>query len=513
MSNTHLPSYTTTTPKDLQRFLQQYFIGYVGNSSSVIKFFIDICSLKTNIVYWNKVSNIFERYFSMSNISELTRGLQCLEIAECAIMRNDLGVEGIFPSYIRLTEPNSLLFICEWITEQLLQSFLNHNTLLTFSKEMGKGNHSIPHDLVLPFEQCYKNDTLELHPNLHNPKIYSLDLHTTSFYFTNFSIPFLDKLIINKLTDILFNFGDKLFDLVTKNANITQYDLQQSVSEHNIPKLYAITQSIKQHHAKLISIPQIKTQPLFIELMTLLYYLLPRTLAIENEIKVQTKKSEQFTSTTLDKLVQKKIFTKFQFEYFIDQSLENTYGNNKKEISHQKDLFLKKKVILPALLETTDMDICVDLNSYYIHSRYIFNILINDYQKIRTKLIDLFSLNIAQFLKGKITLKQLLFYNSEITEISIKQFLFKEFPVYYAIIKHPKLIKTAFQSNTNNTNATQIHKYFLPKSKELLPWIQIFDINIRNIFLETSRNMGTFGQLLMMLKGTQAKFSRYLNKK
>lgn len=511
------PAYFSFNEEEINDYIQSFAIIPKGSTHTPYKIFLALWNTKQEIVAWQKVIGIAQQVseFSEEEIQTIIEEKLC-SIGLMSIHISNFADQPIY-EYIRLCDPHSKVFFCEYITRQLSEASIAPNTPLTLYKELKKKDIVVPDEFVIPYITT-DTYTYTPQPDIYDPKIFSIDLYENMFYFTNLSTPFLLDTIIVRL-DSVFDFaGSELFFQLHGILGIDKIDLQMAVSNKKTEQLYIFVQKFYDNIDQLAHNTKVNKYPEFLDYVLLLYHLLPMFIEYKNKKSSDKQKIKKYTETLLHIIFEEQVFQKYPFETLVANTLKNIYPNEDREVIHEQKInFLKKHIINVNEVKTLNTDLLIDFQEYYIFSRSIQSILINQYSKIKIAIQDYLLKELKKFLLGKISHNNSIFYNASKTEEAIVQYLFKHYPEYYTITKHQKIVWLALKTNSD-TNITDITPtrllslFIHTDTKRMFKWVEILNINLRSLYMNVNHSFNFLQKFLMFIRKTNKKFFLQLEK-
>lgn len=497
-------------------FLSLHNITSQGPMHLPHQLLLSLIKLKKEIIEWEELLSIICTLLFPTEDAIIV-ALRTLEHHRILVLRHTSSFDRLKPAYVRLCDPGSLTYYSELLTDMFLKSSEDPSKINTFSSELKKRKIKVPSHMTEPFTHTTDfqyNPT----PDLYNIKIFTIRLHYDTFYFTNLCTPYMLDILAFSMTNLIQFSSNELFAQLERSTSVSRYNLKISIANADMDIILEYAKKVYHTMSELSKDVHIKKYHEFIDYMLIFYHILPMYISYRDEKRVSQKNIETYTKTIMQRVEEEKAFPKFQFESYVVNTIKEVYPDaNRTELHEQKMDFIKQRIIHPKEVDNLNIDLLVDLQTYYIFARAIRTVLLTQYTKIRNDVYTYLQKELQLYLRGKIHHKNSIFFNPSKTDIGIKQYLFKHYPIYYNISKHHKLIWIALNSKidenmeTDDINQKKLLSYFFNiKTKYMYRWVEILNINLRNLYLDAAGSLSLFQKTSMYLKRTNIKFTEQL---
>lgn len=509
MSDKLIPSYHPLVGKiDIGTFLQKLNIS----NKRDIEMFISLTKYDSPIIPYKQalaMTKTSNDEFSFNSF------IQRMENSHVGILRKSISGDILIPDYVRLCDDDAPIFYCEYISELTNYAYLAPDKNLPTRRQFKILGYEIPKEIAVVLDinhiqKAFKNEGKK--SLLNSDSIYALKLPRNEIlYCTQYSIPKLAELCIERLK--LAFMDSKIIPNIAKNIGMNLTEAREKIERND---LVAWDDFINQCHSAL---PRLQDNPNtsaytdIFDYITILNLLIkPKLLQEQSNLQIK-QDINNFQVNALHKIYESTsgIPTE-KLHDFLEKVAVNSGIQEEEVISTSIDQFFSGYIFKPNDTNTKKLsyDSCIIIDGTCYHSKIIFNIITENFSKICSDLRSYYTGLLKKYLENKLSLKDNPFLNEENLEISVHHKVAELEPTYAILLKNPVLlanILTQKQSETSNSAFANMPKsrklslFFNLRTKNLLPWHKIFNINLA-LFTEDAYNkIGTVNRFWMIFTG------------
>lgn len=505
------PSYHPLIGKqDASTFLQSINMNNEGDIEKVIyltKHSTPTIEYKTAL----KLTKTMEDEFSFNSF------MQRLENFHIGITRTSLSKTSLTPNYIRLCDPDSSIFFNEYISEQSNKAAHDMEKALSTNTELKTLGMIIPRNMITPLDISHakKAFQMSIYANAitQNDSIYSIPLSKKdSLYCTQYSIPIVTDICMIRLRMILNDA--KLLPLFAKVIEMSLTEAQDKINseqyiiyENFISQCYTLLPQLKEN-------PKLSAYTDVFDYITILNNLIQAKIQ-QDKINTQTKKDiSSFQDMVLQELYMEPNGIAFNK---IDDYLENLarkQGLTDDEVIQPSIKTFHDEFMIdaenPDTAKLKKGDVCIIFDGICIHNMVILNVLTEEFQPLCNELRIYYTNLLQKFLESKLNIKDNVFLSEETLEIATHQKVQEMQPLYAQILKSPVLLAGLLSQKkvlgNNNalvtmSNSKKLSLFFNLRTKEVLPWHKIFNVNLTIFTEEAYKNISQIRRWIMVLTG------------
>lgn len=475
-------------------------------------FFSKLCTLNTATVPFLDAMQLYD---NTDDPTTFINYLKRFEDKKLLVIRHAIVDTELAPKYLQLCEQNSFEFLYEYINEYLIQGMFNpSHPLLTF-KECSNQGVVIPQEQVVPFNE---EDLVSRLKNLPlDPKIYSIPIHQNIYFCTDETIDKICSLIISRIQLQLSN-SPQLANEVLKIFKENFSSFKDKFTSNNITIWAEIINKL--HSA----IPHLRAKKRLLEQSEFLDYvlILKKVVNCHATFNKETKKKETNISSLQTELEKEMLNhpqgkTQVDFNMLLNSLIEKyDLKENKEEVSKT----IEKNLITP-ISELTAHKISgiIKFEEHYIHASVLASYISDRYFVLCDKLKQHYMQLMNSFLLHKLPSSNIIFFDFAELETSVRQLVHQMDELMYVILRNPVALasiiinanskintingelngsKKDMQNNfTKMSLSKQLSAFFNLRTKRLLNWYEIFNIDVVNIAKKSFANLNFFRKILL----------------
>lgn len=462
----------------------------------------------------------YEKALSLTKTKDdefsFTSFMQRIEKMHIGITRTVLTKKNLLPNYVRLCDLDSAIFFNEYISEHSNKAAHAIDKSLSTSLDLKAQGIVIPKNMLTELDISHAKNAFKMsvYANVapRDDTIYSIKLSKKDiFYCTTYSIPIITDICMTRLRIILND--SKLLPVFAKVIGMGLTEAQDKInSEHYI----VYEDLISQCYALL---PKLKDTPKISAYTDVFDYII----ILNNFIKAKIQQDKINTQTQQD------------ISIFQESALQELYIHSK-GVPHVKlDEFLKKlankqgivdEELIKTSIETFNEEFvttaenpdnkklkqgaCIIIDGVCINSAIILDILTGHFNEICAEFKKYYINLLKRFLENSLSVKDNVFLSEETLEVATHQKLQELEPMYALILKSPVLLAsllsqkiTLGNNNALSTMSTsrKLSLFFNLRTKEILPWHKIFNVNLSVFAEEAYLKIGKLRRYWMIFTG------------
>ncbi len=485
------------------------------NSHKDYIFFTKLCSLNSAQIPFETAMQLSETTGDeITFVSYLGRFTD----KKLMVIRYAFKPDGLRPDYIFISDENSFEFTYEYINESINQGLYDSNYPIPSFKELTYNNINIPKNHIENFSPDFLRDKLH-GKTISSPTIYSIPIHKDLFYFTDENIDKISDYAIIKLQNIF----KSSFQVTNEILKLFKHDTQD-FRTHITSKEYGVWNPIIKKIDK--EIPALRLNKKVSESYNFLDFIIilkstidthltyiDEVTHIEKNINDARKEIEAYFFN-LPYGVNKEEFTIFYNE------LLTTYNLEQEEA--------EKKILQSIIIQASDFEpsqqihSIIDFDTYLIHSSMLPNCISTKYFAVNDTIYTMYLDIMKKFLLHKLAPKERIFFDIEALESSVRKHVQEIDAFMFTILQYPVVIANMIINNHNkqtlNNNqlessqsiedqslfskmslSKQLSTFFNLRTKKLLQWHEIFNINTVQLATTSFSKLSFFQKLYLFI--------------
>ena len=490
------------------------------NSYKDYIFFTKLCSLNSEKIPFETAMQLSE-----TTGDELTfiNYLGRFTDKKLMVIRHSFKPEGLRPEYVFISNENSFEFIYEYINECIIQGLYDYNYPLPSFKELTYNNINIPKNNIENFttEILYKKLQKK---TIATPTIYSIPIYKDLFYFTDENIDKISDYAIIKLQKI-FNSSPHVTNEILKLFKHNIQDFKTHTTSKDYKIWLPIIKEISKEIPSLRLNRKISDSYNFLDFIIILKNTLDTHITFIDEIAHTEKKLDN---------VKKEIESYFfqltngidreNFEVFYNETIEKHELKEKKEI-------LENQILQPLIIDVDKFEPnqqiynIIDFKTYLIHSSMLPNCISEKYFSVNEKIHAIYLEIMKKFLLHKLPPKERIFFSIEELETSVRKHVQKIDNFMFTILQYPVVLANMIINNHNKkileknqdqqadmvsneiektlfdkmSLSKQLSTFFNIRTKKLLKWHEIFNINVVQLATLSFSKLSFFQKLFLFI--------------
>jgi len=503
------PKYIQFSDREKNEFLSQ-----IGNFSiEERQIFALMCSQwEAHIPYEELYRKLTQQSINYTTAFETL--IKKLEMATVAVLHMEIIEKKYLPQYIVLAEENSSLFWYEYLSNWILQALLSPEKALPLLSEVSASHkkfskeilQSTSFDNLIKIENSNQEDAFN---------VYALSLDQSESMLV--PVQKSSKMITSILLKLkYFLRSTNVISNISKLLNRSVASIQEASSQNSFYAWKEITKVIHEHSDQLAPNKQRKeSKELYYYAIYLYQYILAQEKKTQSEHEEKEKIETDFGAIL--EAIQKAGTNPLSKEDFnnILKHYEQSYKDQFSAFYHQ---FLETHV---ASISAGHLPSVLMLANGFIHKDNLFLYFYNNYlhtnHDLNQHYISLLNENLHN------TYLDSIFLDTPTFETTVKNEVKTRNPFLYTIIEKPALlaeiimhhVQISGKRNKLKEAERLLNIFFLSDTMAIKSYQNIFELDLKNIYIQAVRKLGLFKKFWMKLTGRYAnlltKFSRQYN--
>lgn len=512
MSDKYLPSFANHDLSEASKLLKKFNV----TAAKEVEFFNQLCSLgKSTIPYKDALlaTSMQDEEFVFANIAKKFEQYQVL------ILRTTIEGENLVPSYVRLCQEGSFIFIAEYISEQINNTMVNPEIPLPSRNALSRNGFEIPKKNLIKLNQQHFLTAYKAQNNpekIEDEALYILPITNGEYFISTFtSLPLLCKLAITRMK-IMFTTSQDLLFTIGNTIEVPLEDLKMKTESDDEVIWEEIITLIYNNFEKLKTNQRIVHHYDLLDTIIILYN------AIKPKIMylLDTEQNKQIIDIFIRNVLKKiqeitEGITEQHFFSIIKTEVDNLQLD--KVLADEAMLIFKNQYTvpsdnIPSSLDLKNQDIILEINRLYIHSSIIVKIITEQFMELSKTLQEYYTNLLYKYLTKGLPPNDIVFFDEDAFEISVHQKV-KEFnEVYSQILRNPVLLATLLvrkpltatdpaNNLQNMPTSRKMALFFNLRTKELLPWREIFNVHLPRLIELAYNKLKWYRRLILFFTG------------